>query len=173
MSRDTSGRPPVGTDPSSEPTLDLPPDAPPAFGRYRNLEKIGQGGMAAVYRAEAVGPAGFEKPVAVKRILPEVAQDPQFRKWFAREAKLAVNLGHPNIVRVYDLLLEGPDLVIEMELVKGTDLGSLIDAAAKKGKTLPTAVSAWICREACQGLDYAHKAKDSRERPLSIVHRDI
>src|ERR1700735_4984118 len=74
-----------------------------AFGRYRLLERLGQGGMAEVFKAKSYGVEGFEKILVIKRILPELARSPDFVDMFIHEAKLAVRLSHANIVQVFDL----------------------------------------------------------------------
>src|SRR5438270_9618148 len=74
-----------------------------SFGRYRLLERLGQGGMAEVFKAKSYGVEGFEKVVVIKRILPELAKSKEFVEMFIHEAKLAVRLSHANIVQVFDL----------------------------------------------------------------------
>src|SRR5580693_6930342 len=78
-------------------------DVSASFGRYRLLERLGQGGMAEVFKAKSYGVEGFEKILVIKRILPELARSPEFVEMFIHEAKLAVRLSHANIVQVFDL----------------------------------------------------------------------
>src|SRR5437660_2572233 len=82
------------------------------FGRYRLLERLGQGGMAEVFKAKSYGVEGFEKVVVIKRILPELARSKEFVDMFIHEAKLAVRLSHANIVQVFDLgIAPGEDVL--------------------------------------------------------------
>src|ERR1700688_1108465 len=107
-----------------------------AFGRYRLLERLGQGGMAEVFKAKSFGVEGFEKVLVIKRILPELAQSQDFVDMFVHEAKLAVRLSHANIVQVFDLgRTQAPDssgamqtdsYYIAMEYVHGLDLASVL-----------------------------------------------
>ena len=107
------------------------------FGRYRLIEQIGRGGMAEVYKAKSFGVEGFEKVLVIKRIVPELAVHEQFVDMFVREAKLAVQLSHANIVQVFDLgridgEQEGPsNYFIAMEYVPGLDLSTLLSQLRK------------------------------------------
>src|SRR5690606_12691613 len=97
-----------------------------APSRYELLNRIAVGGMAEVFRAKAFGAHGFEKTLAIKRILPELAQDPEFEERFIAEAKLAVGLSHANVVQVLDFGRFAGSLFIAMELVSGLDLAALL-----------------------------------------------
>src|SRR5262247_3538175 len=112
--------------------------------RYRLTRLFSQGGMAEVYLGVAIGAEGFEKPVAIKRVLPHLSQDEAVARMFISEAKLATFLSHQNIVQVFDVG-RGPDgLFIVMELVNGWDLGVMIDQAKRQRRLLPAPLAAFI-----------------------------
>ncbi len=100
------------------------------LGKYQLIRKIATGGMAEVFLAKAAGPKGFQKKLVVKRILPHLAEDPQFTQMFLAEAQLAAELNHPNIVQIFDFG-EAPDekgrptYYLAMELIDGPNLRSL------------------------------------------------
>src|SRR5437773_843635 len=95
---------------------------PAAFGRYQLVERLGSGGMAVVYRALVDGPGGFSRPVVVKRILPEFARDPSFRRMLMKEARLSALLHHPSIVQVHEFGEVDGEYFLAMEYVDGGDL---------------------------------------------------
>jgi serine/threonine protein kinase/tetratricopeptide (TPR) repeat protein len=154
-----------------------------AFGRYRLLERLGQGGMAEVFKAKSYGVEGFEKILVIKRILPELSRSQDFVDMFVHEAKLAVRLSHANIVQVFDLGkastgdAEGetrPDAYyIAMEYVHGLDLATLLARCRRDGVLLPVTMAAYVASEVAKGLDHAHRRRDEQMRPLGIVHRDV
>jgi serine/threonine-protein kinase len=146
---------------------------PPRLGPYELLQRIATGGMAEVYLARRAGPHGFQKIVAVKRILPQLARDPDFTAMFVDEARVCARLGHPNIVQVFDFGEHDGELYMAMEYVDGTTGARLIRAAAQQDDELPLDVSLHIALSVLRGLDYAHGARDDRGEPLSLVHRDV
>lgn len=146
---------------------------PEAFGRYALLEKIGQGGMAEVFRAKSYGVEGFEKVLVIKRILPKLAREPKFVEMFVREAKLSVRLSHANVVQVFDLGRVADAVFMAMEYVHGLDLATLLAWHRRRNRPLPTSVAAYIAAEVAKGLDHAHRRRDEQLRPLGIVHRDV
>jgi serine/threonine protein kinase/tetratricopeptide (TPR) repeat protein len=146
---------------------------PETFGRYALLEKIGQGGMADVFRAKSYGVEGFEKVLVIKRILPKLAREPKFVEMFVREAKLSVRLSHANVVQVFDLGRVGDALFIAMEYVHGLDLATFLSWLRRRNKPIPASVSAYVAAEVAKGLDHAHRRRDEQLRPLGIVHRDV
>jgi serine/threonine protein kinase len=140
--------------------------------RYRLTRLFAQGGMAEVYLGVAAGAEGFEKPVAIKRILPHLAKDEEIARMFLSEAKLATFLNHQNIVQVFDVG-RGPDgLFIVMELVNGWDLGVVIDEAAKKKTMFPPAMAAFVVSQALAGLCHAYK-QTHQGKPIIMAHRDM
>lgn len=141
--------------------------------RYVLLERIGVGGMAEVFRASARGAEGFERPIAIKRILPSLASDEDFVRMFVDEAKIAVQLQHPNIVQIFDLGRDGDEYFIAMELVHGKDLRAILDRVSSEGRTVPLAVALHIAMKVCEALHHAHCAVSHGGRSLCVVHRDV
>jgi len=137
------------------------------------LERISAGGMAEVYKAKQVGAEGFERPVAIKRILPHIARDPNFIAMFQAEAKLAVQLQHGNICQIYQLGRHDDSFYIALEYVDGRDVGAVLDLHQKQNRGVPLPQACYIISRACEGLDYAHNKKDNSGKSLNIIHRDI
>ncbi|GAB4199008.1 MAG: hypothetical protein OHK0013_08780 [Sandaracinaceae bacterium] len=147
----------------------------PQTGNYVLLERIGMGGMAEVFRAASVGVEGFERPVAIKRILPNLAADEDFVKMFVDEAKIAVQLQHPNIVEIFDLARADDDLFIAMEYVHGKDLRAILDRVQGpdgRGR-IPVEVAVHLTIKICEALHHAHFAHGPSGQPLGIIHRDV
>jgi serine/threonine protein kinase/tetratricopeptide (TPR) repeat protein len=153
------------------------------FGRYRLLERLGQGGMAEVFKAKSYGVEGFEKVVVIKRILPELARSDEFVALFIHEAKLAVRLSHANIVQVFDLGI-APGTVIggmpqpdayymAMEYVNGLDLATLLGRCRRAQVQVPIEMAVYVASEVAKGLDHAHRRRDEQNQPLHIVHLDV
>ncbi|PCC69989.1 Serine/threonine protein kinase [Nannocystis exedens] len=147
--------------------------APDKIGPYEVLERISAGGMAEVYKAKLTGADSFERLVAIKRILPHIARDPNFIAMFQAEAKLAVQLQHGNIAQIYQLGRQDDAFYIALEYVEGRDVGALLDLHQKAGKSLPLAQACYIITRCAEGLDYAHNKKSDDGKPLNIIHRDI
>jgi serine/threonine protein kinase len=146
---------------------------PIQFGKYTLFERIGRGGMADVYKGRVSGPQGFERTFVVKRILPHLSDDPTFIKMFVEEAKLSARLAHPNIVQIFELGAVEGEYFISMEYIRGRDLSETMRAIWKTmGPPRPELV-AYIGREACRALSYAHSLADERGRPLGMIHRDV
>ncbi len=141
--------------------------------RYELLERIAVGGMAELYRARMTGEQGFEKIVAIKKILPHLAGEEELVKAFIEEAKLAARLQHPNIIQVFDFGRIGGTYFIAMEYLDGRDLGRLMRAAGLRKQPIALSLALYIAGRVCQGLDYAHHLADAHGRPLNIIHRDI
>ena len=146
---------------------------PIPFGRYLLLDRINIGGMAEVWRGKVFGAGGFERLVAIKRILPNIAEDEEFISMFQDEAKISVQLTHANICQIYELNRLGPSLYIAMEYVPGKDLRSIFERARKKGEPPPVPLVCYVVGKLCEGLDYAHRKKDQHGRDLNVVHRDV
>jgi len=146
---------------------------PIQFGKYTLFERIGRGGMADVYKGRVQGPQGFERTFVVKRILPHLSDDATFIKMFVEEAKLSARLAHPNIVQIFELGAVEGEYFISMEYIRGRDLSETMRAIWKTmGPPRPELV-AYIGREACRALSYAHSLADERGRPLGMIHRDV
>lgn len=133
--------------------------------RYELLDRVAVGGMAEVYRAKAFGAHGFEKTLAIKRILPELASDPEFQERFIAEAKLAVELSHANVVQLMDFGRFAGSLFIAMEYVDGVDLSALLRDARARDEPLALSVGFQISIELLHGLSFAHQK--------GVVHRDV
>ncbi|MDW8362992.1 MAG: serine/threonine-protein kinase [Myxococcales bacterium] len=143
------------------------------FGDYVLYERIATGGMAEVYRAGRPGTAGFERPVAIKKILPHLSADPEFVRMFVDEAKIAVRLDHPAVVRILDLGRVGEDYFIAMELVEGRDMRAIVTRLERLGRRMPVAAAVHVALRCCEALEAAHGATGIDGRPLGIVHRDV
>lgn len=143
------------------------------LGRYRLTGRIASGGMADVYRAKLVGVEGFEKEVAVKKILPYWSGNPEFVSMLIDEAKVLLHLNHSNIVQVHELNREGDIYYLVMEYVRGVDLRALVNRSLAQGVKPGVALIYYIIGQVCAGLQYAHEKLGADHRPLQIVHRDV
>ena len=148
-------------------------DASRQFGPYRLIEKIAVGGMAEVFKAKRAGIEGFEKVVALKRILPHLSTNQEFLTMFVDEAKVVARLAHPNIVPIFDLGRIDDSYYIAMELVQGRDLRSVIRRARQRRVELGVELAVLITSRVCSALEYAHRKRDEKGRAMQIVHRDI
>src|SRR5882762_2551150 len=133
--------------------------------RYDVLDRIAVGGMAEVFLAKAYGAHGFEKTLAIKRILPELASDPEFAARFIAEAKVAVRLSHANVVQVFDFGRIGESLFIAMEFVDGLDLAAMLRRFKDERRQVPLPAAFHIAIEIIRALDFAHSH--------NVVHRDV
>jgi serine/threonine protein kinase len=141
--------------------------------RYRVIERIAAGGMAEVYRAESAGLEGFKKIVAIKRVLPHLAEKKQFIGMFLDEARTSAHLSHSNCVQVFDIGVGDNTYFIVMEFVDGSDLKAIIEHRRSRNQRIPLEVAALVCQRICEGLAYAHEVTDTKGRKLGIVHRDM
>jgi serine/threonine protein kinase len=146
---------------------------PTKFGKYLLLERIAVGGMAEVFVAKAFGVEGFERLLAIKKILPTMGEDAEFISMFVDEARIAVQLSHANVVQVLELGKHDENLYIAMEYISGRDLRQVIERFRKRQQPMPIPQGCLIVAEVCEALDYAHRKKDARGHPLGIVHRDV
>lgn len=143
-----------------------------SIGRYAVIDRVGAGGMAEVFRCRQRGLGGFDKTVIIKRILPNLLEDPEFINMFLDEARLAANLNHPNIVQVFEIdQVDGVPFIV-MEYVNGPTLGQVLRAATSLGK-LHFGHVVKLLSGVCEGLHYAHHAVDPTGQPLGVVHRDV
>ncbi len=146
---------------------------PVRFGKYLILDKIATGGMAELFQAKITSVEGFEKLVAIKKILPNLTQDKNLVNMFIDEAKLAAMLTHQNIVQIYDLgSMEGA-YFIAMEYIHGKDLRVISRKAQGKKLPLPLEYALYIACRISSGLDYSHNLRDFQGNPLKLIHRDI
>lgn len=143
------------------------------IGRYAIFGAIAQGGMARVHLARLMGPEGFSRVVAVKRLHAHFLEDPEFKQMFVAEARLAARVRHPNVVPVLDVLAQSGELLIVMEYVHGESLQGLLRAVRSAQASVPLPVACAIMLAALQGIHAAHEARNERGEPLNIVHRDV
>jgi serine/threonine-protein kinase len=143
------------------------------FGRYELRAKIAQGGMAEVFLAIQRGAHGFEKPVAIKQLLPEIAEEPGLVEMFINEARLLAKLSHPNICQVFDFGEEQGRTFMAMEYLSGQTLSRLWRKGSKDGRPLSPELGAYVVARAADGLAHAHQASDLDGKSLGIIHRDV
>jgi serine/threonine-protein kinase len=143
------------------------------IGRWEVVRRLGSGGMADVYLAQARGDGGFEKLVAIKVMHGHLARNQRAVDHFLDEARLAARIHHPNVVAIQDLGKIGNDYVIVMEYVEGVDLERLLASARAGQRPVPFAVALGILCRICDGLDAAHRATAPDGTPLGIIHRDV
>jgi TonB family protein len=129
--------------------------------------------MAEVFKARMSGEEGFEKIVAIKRILPHMADSVDFITMFIDEAKLAAQLTHSNIIHIYDLGKVDAYHYIAMEYVEGKDLRSILKLGQERGWPLPPELALFIASKIANALDYAHRRLGPDGRELDLVHRDV
>ncbi len=154
-------------------TTTQPKRQPIPFGKYLLLDRINIGGMAEVWRGKMFGAGGFERLVAIKRILPNIAEDDEFISMFIDEAKISVQLNHANIAQIYELGQITNSYFIAMEYIPGRDMRAIFDRCRKKSEPAPVPLVAYVVSKMCEGLDYAHRKKNNQGQDLNIVHRDI
>src|SRR3954465_16088230 len=142
------------------------------FGRYRLLGLLGEGGMGRLYIAERRGVRGFVKIVALKLILPHLADSAQLRDMFLNEARIAARLEHPNIVATYELGEVEGKYFISMEYLPGEDLSAVIGRCQGQ-QTIPLEIAARLAQQVAKGLHYAHDVRDGQGRLVGLVHRDV
>ncbi len=150
----------------------VPADGGIRFGPYVLIRRIARGGMAEVFLAQQRGLEGFDRRVAVKRILPHLADTTDFVKMFLGEARLAAQLTHPNIVHIYDFGKVENDYFIAMEYVDGIHAGQVFKHGEREPKMSPTLV-ARIGADAAAALHYAHELTSPNGKALGLVHRDV
>lgn len=142
-------------------------------GRYLLFGPVGAGGMATVHVGRLVGPAGFAKLVAIKRLHPHLAKEREFVTSFLDEARIASRVRHPNVVSVDDVVIEGNEVLLVMEFVRGRALSLLLAKERDRRHVVPPPIACAIATDMLQGLHAAHTARDERGRPLALVHRDV
>lgn len=143
---------------------------PQPFGAYDLLARINVGGMAEVFKAVH---RDTKRTVAIKRILPSIAEDEEFISMFRDEATIASRLDHPNIAKIFDLGRVDASYFIAMEYIDGRDLRTITDNATRRRTPLPKEFVVYVMSSLCAGLDYAHRRPDARGRPMGLVHRDV
>jgi serine/threonine protein kinase len=144
-----------------------------SLGRYALYGEIAAGGMATVHLARLLGPVGFARTVAIKRLHPHLAKDPEFVAMFLEEARLAARVRHPNVVATLDVVSDDGELFLVMEYVAGESLSRLVRKARERGEHVPPRYVIGIMSGALEGLHSAHDAKSEKGQPLGLVHRDV
>ncbi len=142
-------------------------------GRYILFGEIAAGGMATVHFGRLNGPVGFSRTVAIKRLHPQFAKDPEFVTMFLDEARLAGRIRHPNVVPTLDVVATDGEIFLVMEYVQGESLARLCRALRARQAAVPADVAVTILAGMLHGLHAAHEAKDEHGQPLDIVHRDV
>jgi len=142
-------------------------------GRYVLYDEIASGGMATIHLGRMIGQVGFARTVAIKRLHPHFAKDPEFVAMFIDEARLAAGIRHPNVVSTLDVVALEGDLFLVMEYVEGDSLSHLIKRVTARDQRIPPGVVSGIVSNVLYGLHAAHTAKDERGEALHIVHRDV
>jgi serine/threonine-protein kinase len=140
------------------------------FGRYRLERRIAYGGMAEILLASDLR---MGRLVALKRILPHYAANPEFVQYFIHEGRLGQRLRHPNLVETYEAGQVGETCYIALEYLRGATAIELLRAAARAGLELPLGAAVRVVADAARGLHYAHCAADATGQPLNVVHRDV
>ena len=148
--------------------------SPQKFGKYILLDKIASGGMAEIFMAQTMGPGGFEKIVALKRILPTFSSSPEFISMFIDEAKITSQLSHSNIVQIYEFGEIDATYYLAMEFVDGKNLRQILARTEELRRNIPIEHCVHMVSKICMGLDSAHRFRDKRGgQALHIIHRDI
>ncbi len=142
-------------------------------GRYALYGAIAAGGMATVHLGRLLGPVGFSRTVAIKRLHAQFASDPEFVSMFLDEARLAARIRHPNVVPTLDVVATGGELFLVMEYIPGESLARLTRALREHQQTIPLRIVSSVMAGVLHGLHAAHEARDERGHPLGIVHRDV
>jgi serine/threonine protein kinase len=143
------------------------------LGRYRIVRELAKGGMGVVYLARAEGAVGFVKPVVVKLVLPEHAEDERFVGMFAREARILAQLRHPSVVDVLEFGEENDSFVLVLEYVRGHHLGQWMRYLSLKSRSAPSEILIQIVIDVLDALHHAHNQRHPDGSPMQIVHRDV
>jgi eukaryotic-like serine/threonine-protein kinase len=152
---------------------DAPSGAPRTIGRYAIYGKIAAGGMATVHFGRLIGAVGFTRPVAIKRLHPQFASDPNFRAAFIDEARIVSRIRHQNVVPTLDVVAAEDELFLVLDYVQGESLWRLMKAAHDRRVRVPPHIAITIVSHVLHGLHAAHEAKNEAGAPLGIVHRDV
>lgn len=144
------------------------------FGKYILLEKLAAGGMAEVWLARAPGAGGIGKFVAIKKILPQFSDNPEFIQMFRDEAAIAMNLSHSNIVGIFEFGQEKQQLFLVLDYVEGRNLRQILNKMKTNNQSFNVDQIIYMVKEIAAGLDHAHRSLNSATgKPLNITHRDM
>ena len=146
---------------------------PRVIGRYALFDEIAAGGMAAVHVGRLLGPVGFSRTVAIKRLHAQFARDPEFVSMFLDEARLAARIRHPNVVCTLDVVALAGELFLVMDYVPGESLARLMRLSSDLQHPVPLPIASAILVNVLDGLHAAHEATDDHGVALDIVHRDV
>ena len=141
--------------------------------KYELLRPVAQGGMGSVWAAKLHGPHGFEKLVAIKTVLPELAGDDHVRARFLHEARIVSAIVHRNVAHVLDFLEHEGALYTVMEWVEGVSLMWLHERLEARGAQVPTGIALRVLADACAGLHAAHELTNGDGESFGLVHRDV
>ncbi len=155
------------------PRSGLRPFAPVPFGRFTLLAPLAAGGMGEIFLARSTFQGGLDKLCVIKKVLPELSQDPEFVERFHDEARTLVQLQHGSIAQVYDTGSFDGEHWIAMEFVDGKDLRRLLQRAHSSRSKLPAVLALFVMSKVLEALGYAHRKKDERGNELGLVHRDV
>jgi serine/threonine-protein kinase len=142
-------------------------------GRYALYGEIASGGMATVHIGRLLGPVGFARTIAIKRLHPQYAKDPEFVSMFLDEARVAARIAHPNVCATLDVVATQGELFLVMEYLQGETLSRMIRAVRHRGEIIDPRIAVSVMAQTLHGLHAAHEAKSERGEHLHIVHRDI
>jgi hypothetical protein len=143
------------------------------LGRYAMYEQFAAGGMATLHYGRLLGPSGFSRTVAIKRLHAHLSEDPDFVAMFLDEARLAARIHHPNVIQTLDVESSEGELFVVLDYVQGDSLSRLLREARRIGEPASPALVGTILFGALEGLHAAHEARDSGGQPLDLVHRDV
>jgi serine/threonine protein kinase len=150
-----------------------PKRQPIPFGSYLLLDRLHIGGLSELWRAKTFGAGGLERLVAIRRLLPNLAEDHGSITAFVEKARCGVQLSHANITQVYELGQLANSYFMAAEYVSGRDLRALFDRCRQRGAPAPIPMSCYAMAQCCEGLDHAHGARDKQGRELNVVHREL
>ncbi len=143
------------------------------LGPYLMGPRLAVGGMGEVYLAVKTGLGAFQKPLALKLLLPHLSEDPNAVEMFLHEARLAARMSHPNVVQIFDVGVEGQSYFLSMELVRGVSLSTLFRGLARSQARLSAAVWTFVAKALLDGLHHAHEQRGPDGESLAVVHRDV
>jgi serine/threonine protein kinase len=150
-----------------------PTSAGERLDRFELIAELASGGMATVYLGRLGGVAGFQRFVAIKRLHPHLAREPEFVDMFLDEARLAARIHHPNVVPILEIGESDQGYYLVMEYIEGDTAARLLARSTQDGGSLPAPVALRIVLDALTGLHAAHELRDDARNPLELVHRDV